>query len=138
MRTALATTRTVDPRAYDAYLRGLQLRGTATLIRSWGPAAIEQFERAVALDPSFAEAHAALAFARSLLGIVGYNLGYHGEFSKARKAAQRALEIDDRLGGAHAVKEELEVPQNLQRYAARFSGQPSLDEHLSRQARPKT
>ena len=70
-QAALTPSRTVDPRAYDAYLRGLQLRGPPTLVMVWGPQAIEQFERAVELDPDFAEGWAGLAGARSDLGIAG-------------------------------------------------------------------
>jgi TolB-like protein/class 3 adenylate cyclase len=102
-RAALTASRPVDPRAHDAYLRGLQLWGPTTGVGTWGPPAIEQFERAVELDPGFAEAWAALARTRTDLGVVGFNLRLRGELPKAREAAQRALEIDDRLGRAHAT-----------------------------------
>ena len=102
-QAALAASRPVEPRAYDAYLRGLQLRGTPSFVMDWGPPAIEQFERAVELDPGFAEGYAALAEVREKLGVVGFALRHRGELPKARAAAQRALELDDRLGGAHAT-----------------------------------
>ena len=59
--------------------------------------AIEQFERAVELDPNFAEAWAELALARSILGFSMFSRRYRAQFPKAREAAQRALEIDSRL-----------------------------------------
>jgi TolB-like protein/class 3 adenylate cyclase/tetratricopeptide (TPR) repeat protein len=95
----------VDPRAYDAYLRGLEARGSgaSALVGVWAPRAIDEFERAVELDPDFAEAYAALAFAREWLGNNPFDVRYRREFPKAREAAQRALELDDRLGAAHAV-----------------------------------
>jgi TolB-like protein len=102
-QAALTPSRTVDPKAYDAYLRGLQLRGLPRLVRSWGLPAIEQFERAVKLDPHFAEAWVELARARAILGNAGRNLRYRSQFPKAQEAVHRALEIDDRLGGAHAL-----------------------------------
>jgi TolB-like protein/Flp pilus assembly protein TadD len=100
---ALTASRTVDPRAYDAYLRGLERRGEATLVMAWGPSAIEQFERAVALDPDFAGGWGWLAGVRVALGFDGYNLGYRDQFPKAREAAERSLEIDDRVGRSHST-----------------------------------
>jgi TolB-like protein len=102
-QAALTASRTVDPKAYDAYLRGLQLRGLPRLVRSWGPPAIEQFERAVELDPQFAEGWAELARTQVILSVSGRNLRYRGQLPKARKAAQMAVEIDDRLGLGHAM-----------------------------------
>jgi TolB-like protein/class 3 adenylate cyclase/tetratricopeptide (TPR) repeat protein len=99
----LVVRRSIDPRAYDAYLRGLQLRGPPTLVGGWGPRAITHFERAVELDPGFAEGYAALAEVRAFLGVAAWNLLYRTEFPKAREAAQRALDLDDRLGQAHAI-----------------------------------
>jgi TolB-like protein len=101
-RAALTEPRSVDPRAYDTYLRGIQVRGPTTLVAAWGPRAISHFERAVELDPEFAEGYAALAHARFLLGLGFFNLGHRGEFPRAREAAQRALELDAHLGRAHA------------------------------------
>jgi TolB-like protein len=102
-QAALTPARAVDPQAYDAYLRGVQLRGPHRLVRVWGPLAIEQFQRAAELDPQFAEAWAELARTRGTLGIAGRNLRYRGQLPNAHKAVQKALEIDDRLGGAHQV-----------------------------------
>jgi tetratricopeptide (TPR) repeat protein len=102
-QVALTASRTVDPQAYDAYLRGLQLRGPGALAATWVPPAIEHFEKAVGIDPDFAEAWAALAWVRAELGISGYLLGHRGELPRAREAAQRALDIDERLGAAHST-----------------------------------
>jgi tetratricopeptide (TPR) repeat protein len=102
-QAGLRAARPVDPRAYDAYLHGLQLRGPASLVRVWGWPVIERFERAVELDPEFAEAWAQLAAAHLTLALIGLDLQYYGEFPKARRAAERALEIDERLAAAHVV-----------------------------------
>jgi tetratricopeptide (TPR) repeat protein len=101
-QAALTTSRTVDPRAYDAYLRGLQLRGPLFLAGVWSPPVIEQLERAVELDPEFAEGWAALAAAYARLGLV-FSPHHRGQFAKARETAERALEIDDHLGEAHST-----------------------------------
>jgi TolB-like protein len=102
-QAALTTNRSVDPRAYDAYLRGLQRRGPSSLALRWAPRAVEQFERAVELDPEFAEGWAALATARVWLGSSAWNLRLRPELAKAREAAERTLELDGRLGEAHAA-----------------------------------
>jgi TolB-like protein/class 3 adenylate cyclase/tetratricopeptide (TPR) repeat protein len=98
----LTASRTVDPRALDSFLRGCQLSGKGPPW-IWAPAAIDEYERAVELDPGFAEAWAALAATRSLLGVLAFDLRSRSEFPKARKAAETALELDGRLGAAHAT-----------------------------------
>jgi TolB-like protein/class 3 adenylate cyclase len=102
-QAALTASRPVDPRAYDAYLRGLQLRGLPSLVLLWGPLAIEQFEVAVELDPGFAEGYAKLAYVRMLLAISPDFLRHRAEFPKAREAARRAIQLDDHQGEAHAT-----------------------------------
>ena len=102
----LADTRPVDPEALDAYLLGRRLASTPLFSPTWmadHQASLVQFERAVKLDSDFAEGWAALAGARVVAGAVTLNLRSRGELPKAREAAQRALELDDRLAGAHAT-----------------------------------
>ncbi len=72
-------------------------------VASWGPAAIELLERSVALDHDFAEGWVALARTHSVLGAVGFGAGSRNNFVRAREAMQRALELDERLGAAHAA-----------------------------------
>ena len=82
--------RSVDPRAYDALLQAVEIlfQGlTPTSARR----ALEHLERAIQIDPSYAEAHA---------GMAGFYVGL-GELSQARQAAQKALELDDSLAIAH-------------------------------------
>jgi TolB-like protein/Tfp pilus assembly protein PilF len=52
----------VDPRAHDLYLRGLTLFARRSM-----PEAVAAFERAVRLDPGYAQAWASLAEARAIL-----------------------------------------------------------------------
>lgn len=86
--------------AYDLYLMGqyfLNKRTTADLQQ-----AIKYFEEAIQNDPNYARAFAGLADCYALMG------GYSGEpqdrfMQKARSAAMRALQIDDRLAEAHTA-----------------------------------
>jgi len=99
----LAATRPVDPGALDLYLRAVTLRGPSTLVASWGPPAVELLERSVALDPDFAEGWVALAAAYTNLSLAGLGAGSRDDWVRAREAAQRALELDEHLGAAHAA-----------------------------------
>ncbi len=99
----LTATRAVDREALDLYLRAVALRRPTDLVASWGPPAIELLERSVALDPDFAEGWLALAEVHVALGAVGFGAGSRDDFVRAREAAQRALELDEHLGGAHAA-----------------------------------
>ncbi len=98
----LAATRPVDPKALDLYLRARTLWGPASLVASWGPPAIELLERSVAVAPDFARGWVLLAGAHGDLGIIGLGAGSRDDFVRAREAAERALELDERLGAAHA------------------------------------
>ncbi len=77
--------------AYNAFLKGRFL-----MAKSNFPAAVEQFEQALRLDPEYAAAHAGLAEATVYLGDLGF-IDPTGAAVRARKAAERALELDPRL-----------------------------------------
>jgi DNA-binding winged helix-turn-helix (wHTH) protein/tetratricopeptide (TPR) repeat protein len=62
--------------------------------------AIESFERAIAVDPGYAVAHAGLADCYSLLPLYGGRCP-HESFPKATSAALEALALDDLLAPAH-------------------------------------
>jgi TolB-like protein/tetratricopeptide (TPR) repeat protein len=100
---AQLASRPVDPAAYDAYLRGRELVGPWGLVRGWAPAAIAQLERAVELDPGLAEAWAWIANVRMSCGLFCLQLRDREQYPKAREAVQRALELDEHMGMAHAV-----------------------------------
>lgn len=66
------------------------------------PKAVDAFEQAIALDPTYAAAHAGLALARCAQA--GLRLLPYGEaFALARSSALRALALDDRCADAHAA-----------------------------------
>ncbi len=87
------------PEAYQAYLKGryyLKLR-TAPGYSS----AIEYFEQAAATDPSYALAYTGLAEAFATLGYFNV-LPSNVAFPRAKSAAMRALQLDDKLAEAHS------------------------------------
>lgn len=63
--------------------------------------AIEHFKQAIALDPSYALAHAGLADAYTLLANAGSPA--HEIMPKALEAARTAVSLDDNLAEAHAA-----------------------------------
>ena len=84
---------------YRAYLRGRfdwNQRSEAGLRR-----AIEHFQRAVEIDPSFAPAYSGLADCYATLGYLSCLAPGEG-FPVARRHATRALELDGSLAEAHA------------------------------------
>ncbi len=84
---------TSDPEAYDLYLRGLYL------VERRGPGvaqAAEYFRQAIAEDPKFARAYAALAGALELFPYFAGTPAYKIE-PEARRAAERSLELDSTL-----------------------------------------
>jgi serine/threonine protein kinase len=84
----LAKRRTVDPRALDAYLKGVYSGDT------------ENFAQAIRIDPDFALAYTKLASAFFYSGLFG-DIPPREAFSKMKAAALKALEKDDTLGEAH-------------------------------------
>jgi adenylate cyclase len=95
-RTGLVAGATESPEAYDAYLTGRFFwnQGTQGALRS----AIGEFERAIELDPQYAEAYVGLADSYNMLR-VRYSAG--GFFDPVRKAAERAVDLAPDLPTAH-------------------------------------
>ncbi|HYP29187.1 MAG TPA: protein kinase [Blastocatellia bacterium] len=89
---------TDDTEAYQLYLRGRHAwnRRTEEGLRK----GIEFFQQAIDHDPNYALAYAGLADAFNILA--SYSAMPPGEaFPKAKAAATRALELDDKLSEAH-------------------------------------
>ena len=91
---------TIAAQAYDAYLRGLMAHGQQQ--HDAFSRAVGYFEQAVAIEPDFAEAHAALALTQMQF-LWGGPFSPHQAVPKAEAAARRALQLDDRLAQAHLV-----------------------------------
>ena len=89
----------VNPEAYRKYLLGLNEARQGT--REGGEKAIEYFQGAIALEPNNARFHAGLAQAYS--DSVPYYSPPIVTIPLAKEAANKALELDPRLAGAHAT-----------------------------------
>jgi TolB-like protein/DNA-binding winged helix-turn-helix (wHTH) protein/Flp pilus assembly protein TadD len=99
-QAALVKSRTVNPEAYEAYLKGRYFwnKRTGEGLKK----AIEYFSRAIEADPTYAEAYSGLADSYALSGDWEYGvLSPREALPQARAAANKALELDNRLGEAH-------------------------------------
>jgi tetratricopeptide (TPR) repeat protein len=99
-QAALAKSKTVNPEAYEAYLKGRYFwnKRTGDGLKK----AIEYFSRAIETDPTYAEAYSGLADSYALSGDWEYGvLSPRDAFSQARAAATKALALNDRLGEDH-------------------------------------
>ena len=104
--------------AYHMYLKGRQkwhLRGPHMF------EALEWFQRAAEADPDFAQAHAGVSDALSLLGLWGY-VGSAAVKARAKPAAERALALDPALPDGHLAMGLYELYQgwNLREAESRF------------------
>jgi adenylate cyclase len=96
----LARKPTETSEAYEAYLLGrYELNKFTEAGFSKG---VEHFKHALQLDPSFAPANAGLAEAYNLLTYANY-LAPAAGFPEAKRAAQRALEVDPGLAEGHCA-----------------------------------
>src|SRR5438132_8702930 len=97
-RVRLVRTRSVDPEAYEAYLKGRHF------MEKWTEEETrigrEYFEQAIQKDPNYALPYAGLADSY-VWGRAG--LPPEEAFRRARTAATKALELDDTLGEPHAA-----------------------------------
>jgi TolB-like protein/tetratricopeptide (TPR) repeat protein len=96
-----ASTRRVDPDAYEAYLKGrffLEKRTTTGFNK-----AVDYFQLAVRIDPRFAAAYGGLASTYNVLGTYGI-LPPSECFPKAREAADKASQLDETLSEAYVAR----------------------------------
>jgi eukaryotic-like serine/threonine-protein kinase len=90
---------TEDHEAYELYLKGLHFwrrRYEKGLQKS-----LQYFQLAAEKDPGYALPHVGIADAFGILGVYGF-MSPHQAYSRARAAANKALEIDPELAEVHA------------------------------------
>jgi DNA-binding winged helix-turn-helix (wHTH) protein/TolB-like protein/Tfp pilus assembly protein PilF len=98
-QAALQNVRAINPEAYEAYLRGVscQKRTVDGLHQKIG-----YFERALASQPDYADAHVGLADAYMFLGHM-VALPPQEAFPRAKSEALKALQLDDSQAEAHEL-----------------------------------
>jgi len=95
----LVSARPVNPEAYQHYLKGRWFWNKRT--EEDLKKAIEYFEQAIEIDPSYAMAYAGLADSYIILPDYS-SIPPKEAYPKAEEAALKALEMDDTLAEAHA------------------------------------
>jgi TolB-like protein/Tfp pilus assembly protein PilF/tRNA A-37 threonylcarbamoyl transferase component Bud32 len=96
----LASALPVNPKAHEAYLKGIFHRNKLTF--EGIEKAIEHFEEALGLDPDYAPAHVGLALCYDDLASLGRMPGEEA-WPRVKIRAMRALEIDPMEVEAHAL-----------------------------------
>jgi eukaryotic-like serine/threonine-protein kinase len=96
---ATRTGRTTNPEAHDLYLRAqtIAMQGTETALRR----AIDLFRQALAKDPDYAQADAAIAF--QYMSLADSYMPSNIAYDSSRSAARRALARDSLVGDARAL-----------------------------------
>jgi len=109
-RKAITSKATENPEAYQLYLRGRFFwnKRTAPDLRK----AIDLFQEAVAKDPHYAQAYAAIA--QSWVLLPAYEDSAPNDcFPKAQTAAEKALALDQSLSDAHTALAAVKVLYNF-------------------------
>lgn len=95
------TKATTNPEAYDAYLRGRYFQGRRD---STGlTKALDYLDRAIALDPSFAPAYAALGETYADMTIFGFT-DPNSVRAKAEAASRKSIELDESTAEGHTSR----------------------------------
>jgi len=99
-QSRLAQVPAVEPAVHELYLKGRFYWNKRT--EEGFSKAIGYFEKALEKDPNYAPAYAGLADAYTMLADWGFLTGAEG-LAKAKPAAEKALQLDDTSGEAHAA-----------------------------------
>ena len=92
----LARNRPIDPEAQDLYLHGILLRDSDDCGNAFA-----YFKSAIEKNPSYAQAHSALATCYGRMGESG-RMPYEEAFTRQKAESIKAIELDDSLSEAHA------------------------------------
>ena len=120
-----ATHGTGNDQARDEYLRGWAAAEPATV--EGAQQAIVHFEKAITLDPAYADAYSGVAQAYWSLNLNFGQLSPLEAYTKARTAALKALELDDTVATAHYTLGKLQFTYEWDFAAADASFHRALD-----------
>jgi len=98
-RARLASTRSVNPEAHEAYLKGIYFWNKFTNPNFHK--SVEYFREAIEKDPAYAPAYAGMAV--SYANLVEFGEPPNDFYQKSEAAARKAIEIDETSSQAHAV-----------------------------------
>lgn len=110
-RARLRSARQVSPAAHDAYLRGQYLLAARATTEPNVSSALAEFERAIALDPTYAPAYVGIAEAQQIRGTFFGGMPPLETRPAAFRAARRALQIDPDLGEAYGAMGRLQLSE---------------------------
>ena len=99
---------TTNPEAYNAFLLGRQLHSQGT-VDGWRQAT-EAYQKAISLDPRYADAYAELALSEYFLSDETSDVALG---KSAEQAAQRAIDLDPRLAYGYSVRGKLRAALHL-------------------------
>jgi TolB-like protein/DNA-binding winged helix-turn-helix (wHTH) protein/Tfp pilus assembly protein PilF len=107
----LAETTRVNPKVYEAYLKGRHFwnQRSEPDMRQ----AIAHFEEALRIDPGYAPAYAGLADSYALYGSHGWTLTGGDAWPRAVAAAEKALELDELLADGHTSRARIALNHEL-------------------------
>jgi TolB-like protein len=107
-KARIATSRTVDPEAHEAYLMGLAAAvkgysGVWDYHQESAEVSFGYFQRAIELEPEWAEPYGQLALLYQATAGLGGPETQSVFYPKAKAVALRAIELDDTAAAAHAA-----------------------------------
>jgi len=96
----------VDPQAYEEYLQAQRYwkERTAESLKQ----TIENYNRAIEREPNYAEAYAGLANAYAVLPVLS-SVPKQTAYAQARRAADKAISLNDSLSSAHLALAEVRL-----------------------------
>ena len=98
----LPVRRQVAPQAYEAYLKGRYFSNQ----NQWAPDSYAKcltfFQKALSIEPAYAEAHAGLADCHAMAAMLGVAPPLE-VMPKAKEAAEQAVRLDDSLADGHSA-----------------------------------